>query len=54
MSQSVLRNWILLRLFIAGVLCLFLLIPVALVQGLIEERQIRRNEAVDEVTGKWG
>ena len=54
MSQSVLKKWVTLRLLLAGFLCLILLIPLALVQGLIEERQLRRNEAIREVTGKWG
>jgi len=54
MSQSFLRSSIVIRLFVAGVLCLFLLIPVALIMELINERQARRNEAVQEVTQKWG
>ncbi len=54
MSQSVLRRWVIFRLLLAGFLCLLLLIPLALVQGLVQERQVRRNEAVLEVTEKWG
>lgn len=35
-------------------LMLVLLIPSAMVEGLIYERQSRRYEAVEEVSGKWG
>ena len=43
-----------LRLFIVGFLVLVLLIPVAMIAGLIEERQTRREEAVAEVSSSWG
>jgi inner membrane protein len=54
MRQSILKQSMVLRVLTAGFLCLFLLIPVALVRGLIDERQARRDEAVREVTEKWG
>jgi inner membrane protein len=54
MSQSILKQSIILRVLTAGFLCLFLLIPAVLIRELIEERQARRNEAVREVTEKWG
>lgn len=39
--------------FILG-LILLLLIPSVMIQGLITERETRRNEAVNEVSSKWG
>ncbi|MEM7411531.1 MAG: cell envelope integrity protein CreD [Myxococcota bacterium] len=44
----------LLRVLALGFLILVLHIPVSLVRGLIEERQLRRSEAVHEVSQKWG
>jgi len=43
-----------LRLILVGFLVLLLQIPIAMISGLITERQKRHNEAVQEVTGKWG
>jgi inner membrane protein len=37
-----------------GILILVLLIPTAMVQDLINERQYRKNDAKREVTSKWG
>ncbi len=42
------------RIFIIGFLILILLIPSAMIQSLIHERQMRRDEAVFEVSQKWG
>jgi inner membrane protein len=42
------------RLFTLGLLTLLLLIPEARISGVIDERAHRRDEAVKEVTGKWG
>jgi len=42
------------RLFIIGILTLILLIPAAMIQSLISEREARRNEAFVEVSQKWG
>ena len=36
------------------VLMLILLIPAAMIEDIIRERQGRQNEAVNEVAGKWG
>ena len=36
------------------VLTLLLLIPTSMIEGLIIERQGRQQEAVEEVSGKWG
>lgn len=43
-----------LRMFVVGLLALVLLIPAAMVRGLIHEREMRRNEAIMEISGKWG
>lgn len=40
--------------FIIFVLVLLLLIPASMVDDLITERQSRRQEAIQEVSGKWG
>ncbi|HVT35343.1 MAG TPA: inner membrane CreD family protein, partial [Nevskiaceae bacterium] len=42
------------RLLLIGLLLVLLQIPLGMIQGLIGERQARRNDAVDEVMGKWG
>ena len=36
------------------VLILVLMIPTAMISGLIDERSCRRMEAVDEISSKWG
>jgi len=42
------------RLVLIGLLSIVLLIPLFLIQALISEREIRRIEAVQEVSSKWG
>ena len=37
-----------------GALALVLFVPVSMIQGLIAERQARRNEAVAGITEGWG
>jgi len=44
----------LIRVLLIGFLVLLLQIPIAMIQGLIGERQTTRQQAVEEVTGKWG
>jgi inner membrane protein len=43
-----------LRLLTVGLLVILLQIPVAMIGGQVSERQLRGNEAVDEVSSKWG
>jgi len=43
-----------LRLFSVGLLALLLQIPIAMIGGLVAERQERRQAAVTEVSSKWG
>ena len=49
-----LRNSQLLRLFLITVLALLLQIPISMISGLVAERQERREQAVTEVSAKWG
>lgn len=48
------RNSVTLKLLTVGILVLVLLIPASLVQSLIRERENLRDEAVEEVSSKWG
>src|SRR5437763_588252 len=43
-----------LRILSVGFLALVLQIPISMISGLVEERQQRRQEAVNEVSAKWG
>jgi len=54
MAGDRLKNSVGLRLAIIGFLSLVLLIPAALIQGLITEREQRRDSAVFEASDKWG
>lgn len=49
-----LRESVGVRLAVLGFLTLVLLIPALMVQGVIGERRARRDEAVREVSDKWG
>ena len=51
---SSLRSSQMLRLLWVGFLALLLQIPIALIAELVSERQERRQEAVAEVSSKWG
>ncbi|GIM50505.1 cell envelope integrity protein CreD [Capnocytophaga stomatis] len=42
------------RLIMIGALTLFLLIPLFLVKGLINERAVRQSEVIREINSKWG
>lgn len=48
------RNAPLLRLFSVLILVLLLQIPIAMIGRLVAERQGRRQDAVSEVSAKWG
>ena len=48
------RNSQLLRVLLIGLLILLLQTPIAMIRGVIGERERTRNTAVQEVTGKWG
>jgi inner membrane protein len=49
-----LRNSQTLRILSVGFLVLVLQIPIAMIGGLVSERQERRQAAVTEVSSKWG
>lgn len=48
------RTSVTLKLILIGILVLVLLIPTNMVQNLIEERELTRDNAVKEVASKWG
>jgi len=52
--QRRLRDSALVKLIVSGVLVLGLLIPLAMVRSLVEERQTRRSSALQEVDALWG
>ncbi len=54
MSESKLKNSVLLRMVLVGALTLILIVPAILVESLVTERQNRRDTAVAEVSKGWG
>lgn len=52
--SNALRTSHTLRIVAIGVLVLILQLPIVMIGGLISERQDRRQEAVAEVSSKWG
>ena len=48
------RNSVTLKLLAVGFLVLILLIPASMVNSLIQERENIRDDAVQEVSAKWG
>ena len=48
------RNSLSFKLFIIGFLILILLIPISMIQSIITERKILRDNATIEVSSKWG
>lgn len=52
--NSWLRNSVSIHLLSVGFLILLLLIPASMIQDLIREREYRMDEAVAEVSSKWG
>lgn len=53
-ANNRMKNSITIRLMTIGILILLLLIPVSMVQDLIKERENRQEDAVSEVSSKWG
>ncbi|GAB2575941.1 cell envelope integrity protein CreD [Spirosoma areae] len=49
-----LRTSTMLKLVVIGILVLVLLIPTNMLQSLIQERESTRNQAIAEVSAKWG
>lgn len=52
--RGLLRQSVLLRLFVIGFLMLGLLIPLVMVDSLVSERKGRRAEAAQEIAARWG
>ena len=48
------RNSTIIKLFGVGALILVMLIPLAMIQGVLSDRLQRRDEAVGEITDSWG
>ena len=48
------RNSMLIRVLLIGFLVLLLQIPIAMIDGLIGARTTTHDQAVEDVTGKWG
>src|ERR1041384_6757709 len=48
------RHLTMLKLFGVGGLILVMLIPLLMIQGVLNDRMARRNEAVDDITASWG
>ncbi len=53
-ANNWLRQSVTIRLITIGILLLILLIPVSMIEGLIRERESRQEEAIREVSSKWG
>ncbi|NTW22600.1 cell envelope integrity protein CreD [Candidatus Falkowbacteria bacterium] len=48
------KNFIIFKILAIGFLTLLLLIPTAMISSLVDEREQRRNEAINEIDAKWG
>ncbi len=53
-TSNYIKRSITLKIVAVGILILLLLIPVAMIQNLIRERQYRRDSVVNEISQKWG
>jgi inner membrane protein len=52
--ETNLRNSVILRMLIVGILVLILLIPQMMIESLVSERQARRDSVTGEISDKWG
>src|SRR5216110_994702 len=48
------RNSTMLKLLGVGALILLMLIPLLMIEGVLNDRLLRRNEAVADITASWG
>src|SRR5512145_3372985 len=53
-TSNYIKRSITLKIASIGILILLLLIPAAMIQNLIHERQSRRDSVVNEISEKWG
>ena len=52
--NSWMRNSLTFKLFTIGFLILILLIPISMIQSIINERKNLRDNATREISSKWG
>lgn len=53
-ANKMFRNSIIFKLIMIGFLVMVLLFLISLIDSLVDERNSRRNEAVREISAKWG
>ena len=53
-TANYIKRSVTLKIVSVGILILLLLIPTAMIQDLIRERQFRRDSVVKEISQKWG
>lgn len=53
-TMETIKRSIIARIVIIGAITLVLLIPTAMISELVNEREARRDEAIDEAGSKWG
>lgn len=53
MSRKV-RESILMKLMVIGIMTIMLLVPTSMVESLISERQWTKQQAIDEISSNWG
>lgn len=53
-AMTMIGGRITLKIFTIGILTLLLLYPATMIESLIQEREGRQEEAVDEISSKWG
>lgn len=52
--SSYIKNSVILKVFIIGILVLVLLAPASMIMSLITEREGRRDSVIKELSSKWG
>lgn len=52
--NSWVKSSVMLKLITIGILILLLMIPASMLESLVNERQSTRDNAVEEITSKWG
>lgn len=52
--NSWMKNSLTFKLFIIAFLMLILLIPITMIQSIINERKILRDNAINDISSKWG
>ena len=52
--ESWIRTSVTFKMFSIAFLAIILLIPAFMIQMVIQDREYRRNEAVQEISSKWG